>query len=242
MTKQFLIATVSVVVMSGAAFADPTLEQLHGYTVSNAGGIEVNSGNISKNTTGILNNTAAIEAEKGRNDTQDGLIADNTDAIERVHGQTVSNAGGIEVNSGNISKNTTEIKNNTTSIAQTVERINTAFERIDTNWTAIQKNQEAVTKNTAAIAHNSNRIDTLEGEIDGLKGGVAMAIAIANAPIVTNGTNKFSLAGGMGYYEDAFALSIKGAFMPTDNIAITGSVATDLQDSFSAGAGVGFAF
>ena len=106
----------------------------------------------------------------------------------------------------------------------------------------VTKNEKAITANTAAIAHNASRIDAIATEISDLQGGVAMAIAIANAPVISNGTNKFSLSGGLGYYDEAFALSMKGAFMPRDNIAFTGSVAYDFNNNYSFGAGVGFAF
>ena len=143
--------------------------------------------------------------------------------------------------------------------AETLDRaVLGSFEQVDNSLKTLQDNigiieqafqafgsvqgaADQIGKNQAAIAANSNRIENLEDEVETLKGGVAMAVAIANAPIITNGENKFSLSGGLGYYEDAFALSAKGAFMPTNNVAITGSVATDFE-GFTAGAGVGIGF
>ena len=103
-------------------------------------------------------------------------------------------------------------------------------------------NALAISENTQAIESNSARLDLVEDEIDGLKSGVAMAIAIANAPIISNGTNKFSLSGGVGYYDEAVAMSLKGAFMPRDNIAITGSLAYDFEEDYALGIGAGIAF
>ena len=101
---------------------------------------------------------------------------------------------------------------------------------------------ELITKNTADIAKNTSRIVALEDEVDNLKGGVAMAIAMANAPVVSGGANNFSLSGGFGTYDGEMAASVKAAFMPVDNVAISASVATDFKEGFAAGGGVGFAF
>lgn len=176
-----------------------------------------------------------------------GTVKDSVEMLQDSMEQTDVNTAAIETNTGaiEVEKNRNDaqdivIESNTANIEEVTNRISTAFEGFDA--AAVNSTLKQVGVNTAAIAHNTSRIEALEGEIDGLKGGVAMAIAIANAPIVTNGENKFSLSGGMGYYEDAFALSLKAAFMPTNNIAITGSVASDMEDSFSAGAGIGFAF
>ena len=143
---------------------------------------------------------------------------------------------------GTVEKTADVIRSNTANIEEVTTRISHAFTRLDENTARIEANTTAIGQNAAAIAHNTNRIDALEDDVDNLKSGVAMAIAIANAPIITNGTNKFSVSGGIGYYENKTAFSLKGAYMPTDNIAITGSVASDLQNNFAAGAGVGFAF
>ena len=107
------------------------------------------------------------------------------------------------------------------------------------NLQSIIEIEDDIKTNTEDIA---NLEAALESEIDGLKSGVAMAIAVANAPVISNGANKFSLSGGLGYYEETFALSLKGAYLPTNSVAITGSVATDLEDNYSFGAGVGMAF
>ena len=138
------------------------------------------------------------------------------------------------------------VESNTANIEEVVARISTAFEgfsasQVNENLKQVGKNTAAIAENAKAIAGNSMRLDSLEEDVDALKGGVAMAVAIANAPIITNGENAFSLSGGLGYYEDAFALSAKGAFMPTNNVAITGSVATDFE-GFTAGAGIGIGF
>ena len=144
------------------------------------------------------------------------------------------------VRKGRVTVNEEDIDSNTSNIEQVTATISKAFEGFDA--AAVNSTLKQVDTNKAAIAHNSSRLDTVEGEIDGLKSGVAMAIAIANAPIISNGTNKFSLSGGVGYYDEAVAMSLKGAFMPRDNIAITGSLAYDFEEDYALGIGAGIAF
>ena len=151
------------------------------------------------------------------------------------------------VNKGRVTVNEEAIASNTTDIHDVVDRISDAFEglenaTVNANLKQVDVNKAAIAHNASNIEANSARLDIVEGEIDNLKGGVAMAIAIANAPVISNGANKFSLSGGLGYYDEAIALSVKGAFMPTDSIAVTGSVASDLGENYSFGAGVGIAF
>ncbi|SFL17363.1 YadA-like C-terminal region [Pseudovibrio ascidiaceicola] len=107
---------------------------------------------------------------------------------------------------------------------------------------AVNSNAERITANSAAISDNSSRIVSLEEDVDELQSGVAMAIAIANAPIIQGGYNGLSLSGGFGHFKGKSAGSMKAAFMPMDNMAITASVATDFDDNVAAGAGLGFSF
>ncbi|MFS8185010.1 YadA C-terminal domain-containing protein [Pseudovibrio denitrificans] len=107
---------------------------------------------------------------------------------------------------------------------------------------AVNSNAERITANSDAIANNSSRIVSLEEDVDELQAGVAMAIAIANAPIIQGGYNGLSLSGGFGHFKGKSAGSMKAAFMPMDNMAITASVATDFDDNVAAGAGLGFSF
>ncbi len=107
---------------------------------------------------------------------------------------------------------------------------------------AVNSNAERITANTDAIASNSSRIVSLEEDVDELQAGVAMAIAIANAPIIQGGMNGLSLSGGFGHFKGKSAGSMKAAFMPMENVAITASVATDFDENVAAGAGIGFSF
>lgn len=66
---------------------------------------------------------------------------------------------------------------------------------------AVNSNAERITANTDAIASNSSRIVSLEEDVDELQAGVAMAIAIANAPIIQGGMNGLSLSGGFGHFK-----------------------------------------
>lgn len=107
---------------------------------------------------------------------------------------------------------------------------------------AVNSNADRITANTDAIASNSSRIVSLEEDVDELQAGVAMAIAIANAPIIQGGMNGLSLSGGFGHFKGKSAGSMKAAFMPMENVAITASVATDFDENVAAGAGIGFSF
>lgn len=221
------------------------LDEKHGKLGTEVG---ENGLQIDKNTQAISQNTAAIEKEQVLNKQQ-------TEAIKREQQRNNAQDSRIDHNRNNIAENRADIDTNTTAIAENRADIDTntnSLSDLQAWQTNINSAFESfadgalgaatqINKNTAAIAHNSGRIDNLEQDVEDLRGGVAMAVAIANAPIITNGENKFSLSGGLGYYEDAFALSAKGAFMPSNNVAITGSVATDFE-GFTAGAGIGIGF
>ena len=207
----------------------------------NADNIATNKSDIIANTDEIGTNTEILNTLVDTEIVQDTGIDDDPETLD------VDESKETVVRKGRVTVNEEAIASNTTDIHEVVDRISSAFQGLDN--AAVNNNLKQVEVNSAAIAHNTSnieansvRLDTVEGEIDNLKGGVAMAIAIANAPVISNGANKFSLSGGLGYYDEAIALSVKGAFMPTDSIAITGSVASDLGDNYSFGAGVGMAF
>ncbi len=107
------------------------------------------------------------------------------------------------------------------------------------SFTAVEQRLDT---NSAAISSNTRRIVSLEEDVSDLEGGVAMAIAMANAPVVSGGANGFSLSGGFGHFKGNTAGAVKAAFLPMENVAITASVATDFEDNISAGGGIGFAF
>lgn len=114
---------------------------------------------------------------------------------------------------------------------------------IGANTTAISVNSGLIAGNTAGIASNTGRISNLEHSVNDLEGGVAMALATANAPIVFgNGSTNFSFSGGFGVYKSDVAGAIRAAFIPMPNVAITASVAFAGGGQISGGGGVGIAF
>ena len=181
-----------------------------------------------KNKDSITDNAAAIGDNAAAIGDNAAAIGDNTADIADHEDRITDNTDAIVVHEGLIGDNEQGILDNL-GLIETVQGLT-------------EDNKAEIEKNAAAIVSNANRINTLEEDVDSLKSGVAMAIAIANAPIVSNGNNQFSLSGGVGYYEDKFALSLKTAFMPNDSIAITASVASDLSESYAFGAGVGIGF
>ena len=180
-------------------------------------------------------NTAELTVHDGRITVNETAIADHEDRI-------TDNSTAIADHEIRITDNSDAIADHEGRITDNEQGILDNLSLIGTVQDLAEGNEKEIEKNAAAIVSNANRINTLEEDVDSLKSGVAMAIAIANAPIVSNGVNKFSLSGGVGYYEDKFALSLKSAFMPTDSIAITASVASDLSENYAFGAGVGIGF
>ena len=79
--------------------------------------------------------------------------------------------------------------------------------------------------------------------IDTNKAGIAMAMAMANAPIIYGGETGFSISAGFGHFDGSSAGSARISFSPPENnFAITGSIASDFKDRVAFGAGAGFAF
>lgn len=102
---------------------------------------------------------------------------------------------------------------------------------------------------TAVIARaqsNTARIEALEGRLDAglsdLENGIAMAIAMASAPVLYGGKYGFSVSGGFGNYKDKTAFSVKTAWTPNSRFGINASVASDLDGQFAFGGGAGFSF
>ena len=86
-----------------------------------------------------------------------------------------------------------------------------------------------------------NRITTLESDVSDLRVGVALAMAMANAPIVLDGDKKFSISVGLGFYDSEAAGSVKAAMKLGQNGILTGSAAFSDNET-AAGVGVGFGF
>ena len=86
-----------------------------------------------------------------------------------------------------------------------------------------------------------NRITTLENDVDDLREGVALAMAMANAPIILDGDKQFSLSVGLGFYDSEAAGSVKAAMKLGQNGILTGSVAFS-ENETAGGVGVGFGF
>ncbi|EEA94882.1 YadA-like family protein [Pseudovibrio sp. JE062] len=192
---------------------------------------------------------SALDAEKLRIDTNVSDIADNTKA-------TVLNAGNIKTNVDDIkdnkdaitanlksiNQNTTNITSNTSQIGVNKENISKNTGRITANTSAIGQNTTNIATNAANISSNTDRIVSLENDVDELRSGVAMAVAIANAPVLQGGKHGFSVSGGFGHFKGKGASALKVAFLPTENMAVTASVATDFSNNVTAGAGLGFSF
>ena len=92
--------------------------------------------------------------------------------------------------------------------------------KINSNMMATQRNREDIDKNTE---------------------GIALAMAIANAPVILDGDKTFSLSIGLGFFDDATAGAFKGALKLAPNAILTGSVAVT-DDEVGGGVGVGFGF
>ena len=101
---------------------------------------------------------------------------------------------------------------------------------------------DAISANSGRIDAAFTQLDTLTEDVSELKSGVAMAVAIANAPVVRAPGKKFSVSGGVGYYDTEIAAAIKFAVVPTDFSAVNVSVGYDFGDNYTLGAGAGFAF
>lgn len=86
-----------------------------------------------------------------------------------------------------------------------------------------------------------NRITSLEENVDGLKGGLAMAMATANAPLLLQGDKTFSLSLGLGFYDDKTAGALKGGLKLSENAILSGSVAFG-EDNIGGGVGIGIGF
>ena len=86
-----------------------------------------------------------------------------------------------------------------------------------------------------------NRFTNLEEDVSSLKGGVAMALATANAPILLQGDKTFSLSLGLGFYDDQTAGAVKGAFRINNNAIVTGSLAV-AGENVGGGVGIGIGF
>lgn len=158
-------------------------------------------------------------------------VASNVTEIET----TIGDLSGLEGNARNKTSVVAALNAVDTVVRQNTDNIGRNSQRIDTNTANIATN-------SANIAGNTSRIVSLEEDVSELRSGVAMAVAIANAPVVSGGKNGISVSGGIGHFQGKTASAVKLAYSPTDTMAINTSVATDFDGGVTAGAGVGFAF
>ena len=140
----------------------------------------------------------------------------------------------------------TQINTNTGNIASNTSNITT-------NSSGIASNTSNISANTTNISSNSSRIDAFENQTIGrfdriersvknVESGVAMAMSMANAPMVFGPGKRLSLSLGAGFFEGHAAGSFRTAIMPNENLVISGTVAADNIGRFSAGMGVGMSF
>ncbi|KZL26246.1 YadA C-terminal domain-containing protein [Pseudovibrio sp. Ad37] len=176
-------------------------------------------------------------------------VYNNTSRIYANARDIVGNERNIQTNRAFIGSNARGIQSNRAFIGSNARNIhiNRAFissnsHRIDTNKENIATNTANISTNAANISSNTSSIVSLEQDVDELRSGVAMAVAIANAPVLQGGKNGISVSGGFGHFKGKAASALKVAFLPTENMAVTASVATDFSNNVTAGAGLGFSF
>ncbi|SDR48726.1 YadA C-terminal domain-containing protein [Pseudovibrio sp. Tun.PSC04-5.I4] len=195
---------------------------------ANKSKITTNRRSIATNKSDITTNRRAIGGNKSKITTNRRNIATNKSDITTNRWAIGGNKSNITINRRNISSNTTRIGTNETNISN--------------NTTNITTNRTNIATNASNISSNTSSIVSLEQDVDELRSGVAMAVAIANAPVLQGGKNGISVSGGFGHFKGKAASALKVAFLPTENMVLTASVATDFNDNITAGAGMGFSF
>ncbi|KZL27421.1 YadA C-terminal domain-containing protein [Pseudovibrio sp. WM33] len=208
------------------------------------------------NSYAILDNDYNIGVNKFRIDDLSSDVERNLDLIDHNYDDISVNKAEIATNASDIIENTSNINLNKRYITSNANFILKNSENIVTNTRGITKNtafiledrknitanKTNIATNTANISSNTDRIVSLEQDVDELRSGVAMAVAIANAPVLQGGKNGISVSGGFGHFKGKAASALKVAFLPTENMAVTASVATDFSNNVTAGAGLGFSF
>lgn len=175
----------------------------------------------------------------------DGEIGDLSTLETTAKASVVASINEVVTNIGDLDS----LGGNAEGQTNLVAAINSVDEVVQQNTGNIRRNSENIdvnrrniATNSANIASNTSRIVSLEEDVSELRSGVAMAVAIANAPVVSGGKNGISVSGGIGHFQGKTASAVKLAYSPTDTMAINTSVATDFDGGVTAGAGVGFAF
>jgi len=112
---------------------------------------------------------------------------------------------------------------------------------VTTNRQNIATNQQNIATNAANIQSNTNRIESLEDDVDELFGGVALSMAMSNAPLIDDG-NTFFASGGVGFYGGETGYAARLGFMPTDNVVINGSIGGSSSGEVGGGVGAGIGF
>ena len=223
---------------------------------TNKGDIVTNADNIGTNQTAISTNQIAVGTNQIAIGTNQIAIGSNANNISANESNIIANAQAIVGHGTRIGTNESNIGANQEAIVDHGTRIDTNESNIGTNTAAITAHEALIVENSGAIGRNINAIqantgrideafmqlDTLTEDVDKLKSGVAMAVAIGNAPIVRAEGKRFSLSGGVGYFDTEIAAAIKFAMVPTDYSVVNVSVGYDFGDNYTIGAGAGFAF
>ena len=84
-------------------------------------------------------------------------------------------------------------------------------------------------------------INGLQSDVEDLEGGVALAIAMANAPIVAGGDSGLSLSLGTGAFKGEVAGAARASFS-RNGLTMTGSVGATGSGDIGGGAGIGIGF
>lgn len=185
--------------------------------------------------------------------------------LANTNAEKVENVRSLAASADSMAKTSRDMANNASVAAQNanqaaIEAEDAATKAQQTADNASDKADEAITQtlnldqrmrafedgfgvaDVSQIHSNTKRIDALEDNINELEQGIAMAIAMANAPVIYGGERGFSLSGGVGSYKGKTAFSLKSAWTRPDRFGITASMASDLDGQFAFGGGVGFAF
>jgi autotransporter adhesin len=86
------------------------------------------------------------------------------------------------------------------------------------------------------IVDTSATLSAHESHLSDLDAGVAMALAMANVPIVPGKTFSLGMAAGSYGGEQGYALKLN--WMPESNITVSGGVALNSRDETSGAVGV----
>lgn len=209
---------------------------------ANRRGVAANKSDITSNRHGVATNKSDINDNRRAITSNRYYIRTGILAVATNKADIKTNRHGIAINKSAITTNGRAIVGNKFNITNNRRNISLNTTRIGTNETNIAHNSSNIATNASNISANSSSIVSLEQDVDELRSGVAMAVAIANAPVLQGGKNGISVSGGFGHFKGKAASALKVAYLPTEHMVLTASVATDFNNSITAGAGMGFSF